>query len=535
MLNNYFLNLKIIDMKEKVFIIIKLYSFIIILTFLLASCERELYEQPTNTSFSSEVAKDWYYNSLKNSEQFRKLSEIKGGKLPDWNNGVYRKTGTIEIIEFPLIKAKKQIAFPSTGKLNPAEVKRVLDASLTRVLFIKVDKKDIVMRELNYIPDYQYLQNKGFDISEVNLSKEKNDFTGAIHIKTWDSQLLSTRILKNGKVLNTIDFNIQSKINKSNATSKINACELYEVVEYIQYCDGTVYGDTWTATGTCSPWEPTGNVFGPYEVCDNSQNECEFSSNPNCECEMYGLGCNNNPPVDPPKTPCENAVSENNSAKTRINNPIVNDQVSLMTQSIATDTNEKSFVFGIDSNGQYQTSAINTGGSSSVSSVISNLGFTPEGIAHTHTADLYDAPSTGDIYQLSESNAYNSNIDYQYTFAADGSKYVLTITNQNDFDFFSTAYPKNDYYDVNTHGWKERSSIDSEFNAVKEQMLNLGKSDDESFEIATAFVLQNHNMGITLNKMDNNGNFISIFVNAYTDPSDPTKTIYTKTTNCNLN
>ncbi|EIA09160.1 hypothetical protein [Flavobacterium frigoris] len=66
-------------------------------------------------------------------------------------------------------------------------------------------------------------------------------------------------------------------------------------------------------------------------------------------------------------------------------------------------------------------------------------------------------------------------------------------------------------------------------------MLLVGKSDDEAFEIALAFVLQNHNIGITLNKMDNNGNFIPIFVNSYLDLSDPTKTIYTKTTNCNLN
>jgi hypothetical protein len=66
-------------------------------------------------------------------------------------------------------------------------------------------------------------------------------------------------------------------------------------------------------------------------------------------------------------------------------------------------------------------------------------------------------------------------------------------------------------------------------------MLLVGKSDDEAFEIALAFVLQNHNIGITLNKMDSNGNFTPIFVNSYIELSDPTKTIYTKTTNCNLN
>jgi hypothetical protein len=502
-----------------------------------ASCERELYEQPTDISFSKEDAKEWYYSSLKESEQFRKSSKKQDEKLPDWKNGVYRKTGTIEIIEFPLMKSKKQIAFPSTGRLNSAEVKRVLDASLTRALFIKFENK-IVLRELNYIPDYKYLQSKGFDISGVDLSKEKNDFTGTLIIKTWDSQVLSKRILSKGKVIKTIDLKKLSKTNKNSTINKTNGCYMVTDQYWEVQCDVEQVGDAWVFRGTCDSWELVWESSA-YEVCDNSQNECEFSSNPNCECEMYGLGCNNNPPADPPadppKTPCENTVSENNNAKTRINNPIVNSQVGIMTQSITTDTNEKSFVFGKDSNGQYQTSAINTGGSSSVSSVISNLGFTPEGIAHTHTADLYDAPSTGDIYQLSESNAYNSNIDYQYTFAADGSKYVLTITNQNDFDFFSTAYPKSDYYDATTHGWKSGSSILLEFNEVHQQMLASGKSDDESYEIAMAFVLSNHNMGITLNKMDNNGNFISIFVNAYTDPHDPTKTIYSKTTNCNLN
>lgn len=206
-----------------------------------------------------------------------------------------------------------------------------------------------------------------------------------------------------------------------------------------------------------------------------------------------------------------------------------------MTQTIATDTNEKSFVFGIDSIGQYQTSAISIGGSSSVSSTISNLSFTPVGIAHTHTADLYNAPSAGDVYSFRKANGYDSNIDDYYTFAVDGSKYVFTITNQNNFDFFSTAYPQSDYYDSTTHDWKIGSSIGLEFNDVMANMLLVGKSDDEAFEIALAFVLQNHNIGITLNKMDSNGNFIPIFVNSYLDPSDPTKTIYTKTTNCNLN
>ncbi|MGO4867435.1 hypothetical protein [Flavobacterium sp. W21_SRS_FM7] len=56
-----------------------------------------------------------------------------------------------------------------------------------------------------------------------------------------------------------------------------------------------------------------------------------------------------------------------------------------MTQTIATDTNAKSFVFGIDSKGQYQTSEISIGGSSSVSSTISNLSFTLVGIAHTYS------------------------------------------------------------------------------------------------------------------------------------------------------
>ena len=140
---------------------------------------------------------------FKKTDQYNKSVKRKDKKYPDQNNEYYRKIGYVEIIEFPLIKAKKQVSFVNSGKLNSAQAQRVLDASLTRAVFIKMGKDKIYLREIQYIPDYDYLERKGFDISDVDLRKG-NDFSGKVIIKTWDSEVLSMKILSNGKTINTI-------------------------------------------------------------------------------------------------------------------------------------------------------------------------------------------------------------------------------------------------------------------------------------------------------------------------------------------
>ncbi len=278
-------------MKQKIPKVLQLFTLITMLNLLFASCEKDLYEQPTDTSFSPEDAKEWYYSNLKKSEQFKVRSKINGNKLPDWKHGVYRKTEDFEIVEFPLMKDTKTVLLSKNNSLSSPNQRRVLAATLIRVVFIKNGNNKVELRELNYIPDYNYLESKGFDISGVDLSKEKNDFTGTLIIKTWDSQVLSIKILAKGKIIKSSTTKKKTTKNSMNAKAA-TSCTLYEVVEYEQTCEVICYGDNCYSTGTCSGWYPTGNTSPPYEVCTNDGTDCEFSSDPNCECNLYGLGCN---------------------------------------------------------------------------------------------------------------------------------------------------------------------------------------------------------------------------------------------------
>ena len=74
-------------MKEKIPKSLKLFSLVAILNLLFSSCEKDLYEQPTDTFFSPDDAKEWYYSNLKRTEQFKASSKNNDDKLPDWKNG----------------------------------------------------------------------------------------------------------------------------------------------------------------------------------------------------------------------------------------------------------------------------------------------------------------------------------------------------------------------------------------------------------------------------------------------------------------
>lgn len=78
-------------------------------------------------------------------------------------------------------------------------------------------------------------------------------------------------------------------------------------------------------------------------------------------------------------------------------------------------------------------------------------------------------------------------------------------------------------------------SIGKDFNLVYNYFFSVSKkSDEESMELATAFVIGKYGMGIGISKKDSSGNFNPIYVKELPDPTDPTKIIYKETIDCNL-
>lgn len=179
-------------MKKTIFISV----FIFALGFI--SCINDIDDQGRD-AFNQANAKDWFHSTFKKSAEWLQSTE-KNNKLPDWNNGKYRKIGNLEILEFPLIENKTTITVPVENYTTSQEIKRVLDGTQLRIAFIKIATGKIVVRELYYVPEMDYLKSKDYDISDVTLGKINNDFTGLLITKKWNDEILGFRKIVDGNI-----------------------------------------------------------------------------------------------------------------------------------------------------------------------------------------------------------------------------------------------------------------------------------------------------------------------------------------------
>ncbi|MCP1298254.1 hypothetical protein NK356_03680 [Chryseobacterium sp. S0630] len=256
-----------------------------------------------------------------------------------------------------------------------------------------------------------------------------------------------------------------------------------------------------------------------------------------------GSGGNNNgtptiPNLPLPSGPCKKIITENAKAKTLLNESVVDLQNNTMKSGISTSTVEKAFTFGKNPSGIYKVSSIILGSSSgaSVPMPATNPDFVVEGGIHNHTSVTYDVASPGDIYWFWKVHNINPNFNYYYTNGAyTGATYVYTITNPTAFANFTTTYPELTYFDMTSQNWNTSMNIGKDFNLVYNYFFSVSKkSDEESMELATAFVIGKYGMGIGISKKDSSGNFSPIYVKELPDPTDPTKIIYKETIDCNL-
>lgn len=238
---------------------------------------------------------------------------------------------------------------------------------------------------------------------------------------------------------------------------------------------------------------------------------------------------------DDPSDPCEKLRKANEVAKDLLNNSIIKSTKETLTATIKTDANEKGFSFGKDANGVFKTSDIRIGvNGSSVDILATSPTITITGGCHTHTNDVYNVPSPGDIYVFNTANSSNSSFEYYYTFAADGTAYVFTINDRTKFNNFVKNYSRDTNFDPVTQNWKEGTSIMTDFSNVNKFYKNKGMSEDIAFDNATAFVMSKYDMGIVMSKQNATGDFKPMFVKETKDSNDPTKSTYEETTDCNL-
>lgn len=276
----------------------------LILLILIAGCGKDTDHTAiiNNNSLTAREAKEWYYGVFKKSTEWGQSTE-KGKKLPDWKNGVYKKIGNIEIIEFPLIKQKTFIAVDSVGRTK-RQMLEIAKNSLSRLSFIKTNGQ-IFVREMNYVPDYQYLQDKNWDISSVSIHSTNSDFTGKLYIKKWNGENLSVNKIKKGRLASSGKVYPQSGLTKFLESRMTCTWSMTPIM--VEECDFEIELDD-PELRTCEMVESGDYILEIYcedEPADPQDPEypgetgCEFDVAPNCVCELYMLDCSDPSPGDP--------------------------------------------------------------------------------------------------------------------------------------------------------------------------------------------------------------------------------------------
>lgn len=162
---------------------------------------------------------------------------------------------------------------------------------------------------------------------------------------------------------------------------------------------------------------------------------------------------------------------------------------------------------------------------------------------HNHSTRTYDVPSPGDVYWFYSVHNTNPHFNYYYTNGANtAAEYVYVITNPTDFTNMMTNFPLSATF-TSAGEWNPNSNLRKDFDFVFNYFYNsAGKTDEESKELAQAFVIGKYNLGLGISKKDSSGNFQPIFVEEIStniptgNPAIPFVTIktYQKTSTCNL-
>ncbi|MBS1737036.1 MAG: hypothetical protein JSS98_10610 [Bacteroidetes bacterium] len=227
---------------------------------------------------SPSIAKQWYTQNFSQTDIW-KSAWLKSKKFIDWKNPVYKKIGERGMLEFPLLKQHSILSVPG-GKLSATQIRQVVNASLKKVLFIKKPDNITYIREIDYVPDWDYLQQHSFNISKSSLGLIGDDFTGTVLVKDWNGILISMRYVQDGKVTKQI----------RRATAQPSAARTASC-QYVQYCmwyeDCEVIGDQWT--DNCGePYMDPYDCYYDY-VCDGDDDPCIMYG----DCGGGGGGNNN--------------------------------------------------------------------------------------------------------------------------------------------------------------------------------------------------------------------------------------------------
>ncbi|TAF92935.1 MAG: hypothetical protein EAZ47_07935 [Bacteroidetes bacterium] len=306
------------------------------------SCKRTVDVDPLKQSFNVEQAKEWYYGDFKKSDDYKTLNNNSvfltshegsnllsnhvaaapnSKKYPKWSLGEsYVKEG-LEIVEMPLLYDKTVVLLPGTENTDLNAKKRIANASLNKVVFIKDAGGKINVRLVTIVPTLEYAASKGYDISGNSCKNLDSNFSGYIMSRKWDETTVAILKVSNGKKYQKRSFT-------RNSNQPVNSGK--------SAASNSAQNSAANGTGECLIWVPK-----VYKVCvvvaegDEPEPECEewgeaesptqgtFEVNPDClgdfpdtgeeiepnPCTLYQIGCDDTGGEED-ESACETAEAE---------------------------------------------------------------------------------------------------------------------------------------------------------------------------------------------------------------------------------
>ncbi|WP_344827687.1 hypothetical protein [Chryseobacterium ginsenosidimutans] len=140
------------------------------------------------------------------------------------------------------------------------------------------------------------------------------------------------------------------------------------------------------------------------------------------------------------------------------------------------------------------------------------------GDGHSH-AGFPGNPSGGDLYGMIENTLTSPGLKFRYVYGKSDfgtpEVYALVVTDPALASAFLTQFPRSENYDPPSRNIKEGSPLGKEFYKAREH-YSQGRADNSAGEnyvpnaVAMAYILEKYNAGISIAKVDTNGNLKKI-------------------------
>lgn len=491
----------------------------------MAACQRDFSEGLQVTPLSVNEAQNWYSaHTQPRSTNANADKNVLKNFTTHWAKANVYGDGEYYAVECP-IQLEKSLGFSIVEKGEP-------DDNIngdSRLLVLKDKRSGTITSVIMHI-----YAEEGSSALDVTYEKKNNKFNGYVFYTDEDANFLKGWQYQKGKLVKSTTK--QNTGTKSRTVDPVEQ-ECTTTVTYwfirdcIEYPSGGVQ---------CTAWENIGATYETY---------CTTGG---------GGGGEPETPVTPPEDPCTTAQNNNANAAMLVSqfDSIATPNGIKVESAIGnhvTDSVERSISIGVKitasnsgsgeagdpvylSPSDYKTTNVTQGTTNNVNTIWQASSAEQMYLIaaiHSHPPGQYTAPSAADAYFLHQAGA-NPNFKYFFNWAADGSKYLVTVTDPTKYDNFVRNNPKASSVGQGNE-WSSNSTIGKEYQKTYKFLKDkMGMTDNAANEAAMAYIFGEH-AGLTLSKQNAaTRDFKSIYVK-----KDTTKTgkninpVLPATNNCN--